>query len=262
MPPMKKPSNNVTRLAALLLLCLTCASAARGQQAYKIDETDNTRCDLGEVAQVTDLPMPLFVELNKHREAKVAIVVYAPRPGDGIVYALQIKRWLTEARGVVAERVLAVYGGYAGKRRLEIWLVPAGAEPPREATPVTRRGVTLFERYYYYGGEACPEERGPAPKVLAEALRRLPGCRGTVVIRPHVNPRRMKPWSEGWDPAALTRRQALRRAAEERLRLTRQLGVDPARIRAVVGAPDEYAQAELWLIPPAAPDRGFHFDFR
>lgn len=249
---MTEQSKNVSRFAAALLLSLTCAAAARGQQrAYKIDETDYTRCDLSEVPQVTDEPMPLFAELGRHGDARVAVVVYSPRPGEGMVYARQIKRWLTEARGVPAGRVLGVYGGHAGKRRLEVWLVPAGAEPPREAPPVARAGVTLFERYSYYGGSACPEEREPALEVFAETLKRLPGWRGTVVVRPHVNPRGMEPWADGWDPAALTRRQALRRAAEERLRLVRQLGVDPARIRAVVGARGGWSHAELWLVPPA-----------
>src|SRR5829696_3465263 len=111
---MTKPRKNIRRAVALLLLSLTCAAAARGQQAYKIDETDYTRCDLSEVSQVTDLPVPLFVELGKHADARAAVVAYSPRPGDAQVYARRVKRWLTEVRGIPAERVLAVYGGYAG----------------------------------------------------------------------------------------------------------------------------------------------------
>jgi hypothetical protein len=247
---MTKPSHNIRPVVALLLLSVTCA-AARGQQAYKIDETEYTRCDLAEVPYVTDPPMPIFVELGKHPEARAAVVVYSTRPGDGMIYALRIKRWLTEVRGVVAERVVAVYGGYAGKRRLEIWLVPAGAEPPLSAPPVTRVGVTLFERYSDYMGEACPDNRLPALEAFAEALKRLPGWRGTIVLRPHVNRRGVRTGDEDFDYAPLTRRQALSRAAADRLHLVRQLGLEPARIRAVVGAPDSWAHGELWLIPPA-----------
>src|ERR1044071_2382093 len=139
---MKKPSNNLRRIFAPLLLALTCAAAARGQQAYKIDETDYTRCDLGEVAQVTDLPMPLFVALNEHPQAKVAIVVYGRLPGDAMRYARQVRLWLTEARGVLPGRVSDVYGGYAPKTRLEIWRVPAGAQAPPGAAPGGRGGGT------------------------------------------------------------------------------------------------------------------------
>jgi hypothetical protein len=241
-------------LALLLFVCAASHVAARAQgqpRAYKIDETNYTRCDLSEVPHVTDLPSPIFVELGHHPDARVAVVVYAPRPGEAMVYALQIKGWVTEVRGVPAERVLAVYGGRAGKRRLEIWLVPAGAEPPPDAPPVTRIGVTLFIRYYYFGGESCPDTRVPALEVFAETLRRLPGWRGTIVLRPHVNRRGAQQGDEDYDYSPLTRRQAARGAVEDRLRLVRQLGIDPARIRAVVGPSDSRAHGELWLIPPA-----------
>lgn len=239
-------------LAATIFVCASAHVVARAQRAYKIDETDYTRCDLSEVPHVTDLPSPVFVELGRHPDAKVAVVVQAPRPGDAMVYALQIKGWLTEVRSVAAERVLAVYGGHAGKRRLEIWLVPAGAEPPPDAPPVTRIGVTLFIHYYYFAGESCPDTRVPALEVFAETLRRLPGWRGTIVLRPHVNRRGAEQGDEDYDYSPLTRRQAARGAAEDRRRLVRQLGIDPARIRAVVGPNDSWAHGELWLIPPAS----------
>ncbi|HEV7889354.1 MAG TPA: hypothetical protein VGP08_01885 [Pyrinomonadaceae bacterium] len=239
-------------LALALFLCAASHVVARAQQAYKIDETDYTRCDLSEVPYVTDLSSPVFVELGRHPDAKVAVVVYAPRPGEAMVYALQIKRWMTEARGVMAERVLAVYGGHAGKRRLELWLIPAGAEPPPDAPPVTRIGVTLFSLYYYFSGESCPDTRLPTLEVFAETLRRLPGWRGTIVLRPHVNRRGARQGDEDYDYSPLTRRRAARGAVEDRRRLFRQLGIDPARIRAVVGPDDSWAHAELWLIPPAS----------
>ena len=249
---MPKPSSHIRRAVALALLSAACAAAASGQRAYKIDETEYTRCDLSEVSHVTDLPSPVFVELDKHPEAKAAIVVYSTRTGDAMVYARWVKRWVTEMREVAPERVLAVYGGYAGKRRLEIWLVPAGAEPPRDAPPVTRVGVTLFERYYYYGGESCPDNRLPALEAFAETLKRLPGWRGSIVLRPHVNRRGAQAGDEDFDFSPLTRRQALRGAAADRLHLINRLGLDPARVRAVVGASDTWAHGELWLVPPAA----------
>lgn len=252
---MTSPLRKVRRTLALLLFVCASHVVTRAQErprAYKIDETDYTRCDLSEVPPVTDLPSPVYVELGRHPEAKVAVVVQAPRPGDAMVYALQIKSWMTEMREVSAERVLAVYGGHAEKRRLELWLVPAGAEPPHDAPPVTRIGVTLFIRYFYFGGESCPDTRMPALEVFAESLRRLPGWRGTIVLRPHVNRRGAEPGDEDYDYSPLTRRQAARGAAEDRLRLVRQLGIDPARIRAVVGPSDSSAHGELWLIPPAS----------
>ena len=253
----KTMPNSLRRVGrALALVLFVCASAnvttfAQGRRAYKIDETDYLRCDLGEVAQVTFGDVPLFAALKEHPDARAAVVVHGPQAGDAMRYARQVRLHLVERRGVLPGRVLDVYGGYAGKPRLEIWLVPAGAEPPRAAPPVSRVGVTLFDRYYYYPGEVCPEECDTALEVFAETLKQLADWRGTVVVRPHANPRGKKARSEDWDPEALTRRQALRRAAEERLRLVRQLGLDPSRIRAVVGAPAGWAHAELWLVPHA-----------
>jgi hypothetical protein len=260
---MKKPGNINRRVAALLLLSLACAAAARGQQqrAHKIDETDYTRCDLSEMNVVNDLGGAIFKALAERPEAKAAVVVYSPRAGDAMRYTRWVKEWMSERRGVEPGRLLEVYGGHAAKRRLEFWLVPAGAEPPPDAPPVARVGVTLFVRYGYYPGDSCPETRLPALEAFAQTLKRLPGWRGTIVLRPHVN-RRGARGDEEFDYSPLTRRQAARRAAGDRLHLIRQLGLDPARIRVVVGASDSWAHGELWLIPPAAAPTGFHYDFR
>ena len=250
---MTSSPRRVRRTLALLLLA--CAAwrveprAQEGQRAYKIDETENTRCAIGEVAQITDPDEPVFVALGAHADARVAVVVYGPQAGDASTYARQVSAWLTDSRGVSADRLLEVYGGAAAKRRLDLWLVPAGAEPPRGAPPVSRAAVTLSDRYSYEGGEMCEADREPALAVFAETLKRLPGWSGTIVVRPHVNPRGSKD-DDSWNPP-LTRRQALRRAAEDRRRLVGQLGLDPARIRALVGPSDSWAHGELWLVPPA-----------
>jgi hypothetical protein len=264
---MSKPSNITCRAAALLLLLsLACAGAARGQQqqpAYKVDETDYTRCDLSEMYVVNDLGGGIFKALAERPGAKAAVVVYSPLAGDARRYARGVRRWMSEARGVAPGRLVEVYGGYAAKRRLELWLVPPGAEPPPDAPTAARVGVTLFDDYGFWPGEACPDEREPALEIFAETLKRLPGWRGTVVVHPNVNTRAARAGAVDWDPEAMTRRQALRRAARERLYLIRQLGLAPARIRAVVGSPARYSQAQLWLVPPAAAaPAGFHYDFR
>ena len=244
----------LARLLLFLLAASGAASHARAQQAYKIDETLNTRCDLSEVSQVTDPPMPLFVELEKHTRAKAAVVVHG-LPGEAMVYARRVRTWLSESRGVAAERLVEVYGGPAERLRLELWMVPEGAAPPPASPPVEGGRVTLFDRYSYWHGEFCGPDRPPALRVFAETLKAMPGWRGTIVVRPHVNRRGVTVGHEDW-ALPLTRRQALRRAAEDRLFLVRQLGLAPSRIRAVVGASADWGHAELWLVPPAAAKPG------
>lgn len=239
-----------------MLLSLTCAAARGQQQAYKIDETDYTRCDLSEMNVVNDLGGAIFKALAERPDAKAAIVVYSTETGDAMTYARWVRRWMSEVRGVEPGRLLEVYGGYAAKRRLALWLVPAGAEPPPSAPPVARVGVTLFILYSDWGGESCPDNRLPALETFAETLKRLPGWRGTIVLRPHVNRRGARGGDEDFDYSPLTRRQAARRAARDRLHLIRQLGLGPARIRAVVGASDSWAHGELWLVPPTASASG------
>lgn len=253
---MKKPSNITLRVAALLLLFLPCAAARGQQQAYKVDETDDTRCDLSEVYVVNDLGGAIFKALAERPDAKAAVVVYSPKTGDAVRYARWVREWMSKVRGVEPGRLSGVYGGYAAKRRLELWLVPAGAEPPPEAPPVARVGVTLFDRYSYYPGDSCPDTRLPALEAFAETLKRLPGWRGTIVLRPHVNRRGARGGEQDFDYSPLTRRQAARRAAGDRLHLIRRLGLDPARVRAVVGASASWAHGELWLVPPAAQATG------
>ncbi|MBV9925410.1 MAG: hypothetical protein JOZ96_10375 [Acidobacteria bacterium] len=248
-----RKTNHTRRLAALLLLLPLLCPAARGQQqAYKLAATENTRCDFTEVWPLNDLGSDILAQIEKRPEAKTAVVVYGLPPGDAIVYARGAKRWLTEMRGVAPpERVLDIYGGPATTKRLELWLVPAGAAPPPSAPPVAGGRVTLFDTYDYWPGEFCGPDRPPSLLVFAEMLAKLPGWRGTIVVRPHVDPRRV-PEGTNKDPSPLTRRQAARRAAGDRLYLTKTLGAGAGRVRAVVGAPATWAHAELWLIPPAA----------
>jgi hypothetical protein len=127
---MRKQSHNTRRAAAILLL-LACASA-RGQQAYKLSEAERPRCDLSEVWPLNDLGSGALAEIARRPDAQTAVVVYG-LPGASIVYARDVKRWLSEVRGVAPGRVLDVYGGPAHEMRMELWLVPAGAAPPRAA---------------------------------------------------------------------------------------------------------------------------------
>lgn len=79
----------------------------------------------------------------------------------------------------------------------------------------------------------------------------MPGRRGTVVVRPHVNPPGA-PLDQDYDPGPLTRREELRPAAEDRIHLVGQLGLHTSLIRAVAGARAGWAHAELWRVPPPA----------
>jgi len=241
----------VTRMALLTCL-LFSATSLSAQEAYKIDEAINPRCDLSEVPQVTDTPMPLFKALAENRAAKVAIIVHG-MPGAARVYGKDVKRWLTEERGVDPARLVALYGGASNEMRLELWLIPQGASPPKVMPDEDYKTATHFDSYAYQGGEMCDAGRLPALDEFAEMLKKRPDWHGSIVVRPHINKRGVKPGDAEWDPDGLVSRQeALRRAAKDKRYLVRKFGLSPARLTAVVGDNDTWTHAELWLVPPGA----------
>lgn len=247
-------TNSLKRLSGTLALaasvCAFAHVAARAQQAYKIDETDYTRCDLSEVPQLTDEGMPVFNVLKVHADTRVAVVVYAPQPGDATRYARQVVNWLTFTRGVAVSRLYPLYGGAAGKRRVELWAVPQGAALPPSARTDDFSGLTLFDEYMAFDGESCAPSRPAALALFAETLKRMPGWTGRVVWRPHRNARGVSMYSENWDFDGVTRTRALRRARADRNTLVRDYGLAPSRFTASVGSNDEWTHAELWLVPP------------
>lgn len=77
--------------SSLLPLCIALASThAAAQAAYKVAEVERPRCDFSEVPQITDSPMTTFVEMNKEKDAKAAIIVYG-MPGEAFRYAKGMK---------------------------------------------------------------------------------------------------------------------------------------------------------------------------
>lgn len=241
------------RAELLLPLCLLFAAhAARAQAAYKVDEAVSPRCDYSEVPQITDPPMPVFAALEAQKDARAAVVVYGMR-GDASRYARNAARWM-EGRGFAPERFIPLYGGPAEPDRMELWIVPKGAPPPPLNLVDEGKSATLFDTYVYWDGEYnyCGVGRDPSLRDFAAELRRRPGWRGRVVVRPHRNKLGVKPYAEGWDSDGISAREAARRAARDKRRLVRTLGLDTSRVEAFVGGEAEWTHSELWLVPPGA----------
>ena len=238
-----------------LLLCVHfAATIVYAQEAYQIDELINPRCDLSEVPQITDPPPSgaIFAALDKNIGSKAAIIVYG-RPGTARIYGKDVKRWLSEVRGVAADRLVTMYGGASDELRLQLWIIPQGAALPDVRPDETYKSATLFDTYAYWDGDSCGGGRLSALDELAAALTKRPDWHGTIVVRPHRNKRGETPGSDGWDPDGyLTRRQALRRAVKDKRYLIKKFGLFPTRVKVVVGDNDTWTHAELWLVPPGA----------
>lgn len=241
-------------LPAVLLLLFFVTAEAEAQGAYKIDEVINPRCDLSEVPQITDLPSPIFVELNKHKDARVAIIVYG-MPGEAPHYARRVNNWLTTVRGVAPERLVHLYGGTGGERRLELWRVPRGAALPPVPKPDSYQGVTKFNTYTYWNPECYSTDWQGALIGFGYALKRRPGWRGRIVVHPGRNPDYVRAETDLPVGGRLTRGGAARRARQDRLYLLKKSGLPSSRVEAVVGEASEWAYSELWMIPPAERER-------
>ena len=251
MKAMRKPSGKLFVPSLAVLFCLHLAAARlAAQEAYKIDEIKNPRCDLSEVPPI-DPGAKFATALYKDPEARGAIVMYGLE-ADARVYAEEIRERLNNYSGTSRDRLVTIYGGPAEDMRMELWVIPRGAAEPKSNFVEETKGAREFAEYGYLDGDACPSEREPALKIFAEELKRRPEWQGQIILRLHRNPRGMSEWSDGWDPdGRVSRRQALRRTAKDKLSLVK-LGVPPSRVEAVVRDDDKWTHAELWLVAPGA----------
>jgi hypothetical protein len=239
---------------SLFLLCLLPTSARlNAQEAYKIDDINKPRCDLSEVPPLDPAPGGKFATtLQNTPDARGAIVVYGLQ-GYAARFAKNVKERLVNFAGVAAQRLVTIYGGQTEDSRLELWIIPKGAAEPRFDFAIVQSEPQQFDTYSYLRGEYCGPSRPPALVEFAEALKRRRGWHGYIVVRPHRNRGGVRAGDEDWDPDGyLSRREAARRAANDKHYLVRKFGLAPARLQTLVGDNDDWTHAELWLVPPGA----------
>ena len=229
------------------------AARLDAQETYKIDEIIKPRCDLSEVPQIDPPPWGKFAgALQNNAEFRGAIVVYGLE-GYAVRYAKDVRKRFNNSVAIAAERLIIVYGGHAEDMRMELWIIPKGAAEPKSNFVEDTRSAREFDIYEYLGGEICGSGRLPALAEFAGALKQRPEWEGYIVIRPHRNKRGVSIGDEGWDSDGyVSRRQALRRVADDKRYLVKKFGLSAARLKAVVGEKDDWTHAELWLVPPGA----------
>ncbi len=251
---MSKPDLKKISTPFVLVLCLHLAAAClHAQEAYKVNELENPRCDLSEVPPLDPPPGGKFATAMRDTpEARGAIVVFGMQ-GNAASYAQDVKERLINFAGISAERLVASYGGNSDNLRLELWIIPKGAAEPKSNFIEDGKSARQFDRYVYWDGEYCGGGRLLALAEFAGKLKELTDWQGYIVIRPHRNKRGVSLGDEGWDSDGyLSRRQARRRIAKDKSYLVRKFGLSPTRLKAVVGDNDDWTHAELWLVPPGA----------
>ena len=126
-----------------LLLALTSISFAAAE-SRKIDSFGAIDCE-DEMARLDNFA----IELQNAPEAQGYVLVYGGRRDtkrDEVqVRGSRMKRYLVENRGVSADRVQVLNGGYRENFTVELWLVPHGETGPA-ATPTVKERDVRFKR--------------------------------------------------------------------------------------------------------------------
>lgn len=239
-------------LAVLLVYSLVtpvefCPAQSNLSETYpvKLDEYGDLPTD-DEAAHID-----LFAEkLSKQPKLRGYIVAYnGPRMerGSYLRRIYGVGRYLTEARGIEANRVVVVDGGHKEKFTTELWLVPEGANPPTPAVSISQPMANTSVAYKF--DEECLD-CSPAVnlylygldeglKFYAEALRKSPDSRGLIIVRPDRN---------------ISVRKALKEARRAKSLLVENHGIDAHRIiiKSGRGRNDGTAVAEMWIVPHGA----------
>ncbi|MCA1634774.1 MAG: hypothetical protein LC802_14045 [Acidobacteria bacterium] len=185
------------------------------------------------------------IELMNNPAAKGYIVAYGvpnKLPGWPFRRASQIKGYLVKSRGIDAERVGVVYGGYRDEVMYQLWIVHFAAALSREKTPFP------FDQFGWFplspaetdiedGYIGYLDERGRY-EGFALALRSDPSLRGCVIAYAARGNRR------GTD-----RRLAAR--IKSTIVTTNAIGAE--RVVALGGGSRPGKTVELWIVPPGSP---------
>jgi hypothetical protein len=158
-----------------------------------------------------------------------------------------IGKYLTYARGIDADQLAVVDGGYREKLSIELWLIPEGANPPIPDSKLAPPSLSITAAYKF--DEECLD-CAPAVgldlygldeglKFYAEVLQRSPGARGVFVVRPDQD---------------FKIRPALREALKARGLLIKRYGIKAQRVivKSANSRNDGTAVVEMWSVPPGA----------
>ncbi|MFL6284986.1 MAG: hypothetical protein ACJ74Q_17735 [Pyrinomonadaceae bacterium] len=127
---------------ACCLIPLASVPSWEKVEARKLIETEFYGCDF-ELLHLDNL----LLELQNQPEMRGYVVVYAPSVGSksdtSLAYAARMKKYLVVARGLKAERITVIDGGFREKLSYEMWLVPEGSKLPTPQPTVSRKAVKL-----------------------------------------------------------------------------------------------------------------------
>ena len=164
-------------------------SAPRKFDDFEDMKTDDIQAHLDLFAQ----------QLTKDRSVRGLIVGYRRedwRPGSHLRYLHGFRNYLVNSLAVAPEQAEVVERGIRDKTLTELWLIPSGASLPNGSQDETQGLDTLTQFDQLTFGLGCEseytivlEQPSDAVRFFAEALRRNPTNKGTILVHPsHRSP--------------------------------------------------------------------------
>ena len=130
---------NRFKCSLIIVIIFLAASVQAASPISKFDEFGDINCE-DEYARLDNFA----VQLQNEPSAQGYIIFYGgrrfrsrlPRVGEAAARAGRLKPYLVSRRGIPAERVVVINGGYRENFSVELWIVPPGAEPPKPSVEV------------------------------------------------------------------------------------------------------------------------------
>jgi hypothetical protein len=132
------------RAAAIVLVVAFSFTGATSQQMRKFDQFGDINCE-DEMARLDNVS----VQLQNQPAARGIMIFYGgrrfrgrlPKPGEAAARAARMKPYLVDRRGVPAERIIVIDGGYREEFQVELWVIPAEATTPPPSPTVAAKDI-------------------------------------------------------------------------------------------------------------------------
>ncbi|HZG51024.1 MAG TPA: hypothetical protein VEZ40_02710 [Pyrinomonadaceae bacterium] len=137
-------------VACIILRCDDYGSSGLAQTqpsmqfSNRLDEFGNITCE-DEMARLDNLS----VHLQSNPGYQGYMIVYGGRRGkrdEARARAARMKFYLVRIRGLSAERIITINGGYREEQTTELWLLPPGQPAPIPTPTVKAKDVRLRGR--------------------------------------------------------------------------------------------------------------------
>jgi len=134
----------IVKSASIVLILAFSLTGATSDKMRQFDEFGDINCE-DEYARLDNLALQLRNEPN----AKAVIVFYGgrrfrgrlPKRDEAASRAARLKPYLVQRRGIPAERVQVIDGGYKEEFQIQLWVIPIEVQMPLPDPTIQAKGI-------------------------------------------------------------------------------------------------------------------------